>query len=263
MGAPSAARIAASVVLIAAVFTACGVRGGQGDISPERANGSYRTAPILLFTGAGTSPNDVKAVQAVLQSNSLSYSTAGTSKLNEMGESQIRQYRLLIVPGGNFVEMGAGLTPGATTNIRGAVREGLNYLGICAGGFLAGNYSPPYNGFNLTSGVRFGFYAAEGHGIRKAAVPIAAAGVPTLEQYWEDGPEFTGWGTVIGKYPDGTPAIVEGNFGSGWVILSGVHPEAPESWRRGMTFSTPATVDNAFAFTLIHAALNRVSLAHY
>ena len=32
---------------------------------------------------------------------------------------------------------------------------------------------------------------------------------------------------MVGKYPDGTPAIVEGTFGNGWVILSGVHPEAP------------------------------------
>jgi hypothetical protein len=42
-----------------------------------------------------------------------------------------------------------------------------------------------------------------------------------------------------------------------------VHPEAPESWRRGLTFSTPATTDNAFAATLIHAALNRTSLSHF
>lgn len=263
MEAPCGTLIAASLVLASAVFTACGVRVDEGGISPERGNGSYRTAPILLFIGTGASANDVKAVEAILKSNSLNYSTVNTSRLNEMGESDIRQYRLLIVPGGNFVEMGAGLTPGATINIRNAVHEGLNYLGICAGGFLAGNYKSPYNGFNLTSGVRFGFYGAEGRGIRKAAVPIAAAGAPTLDQYWEDGPEFTGWGTVIGKYPDGTPAIVEGTVGSGWLILSGVHPEAPESWRRGMTFSTPASVDNAFAFTLIHAALNRVSLPHY
>ena len=44
--------------------------------------------------------------------------------------------------------------------------------------------------------------------------PPVHGGTPTLEQYWEDGPEFTGWGEVVGKYPDGTPAIVEG-FSSG------------------------------------------------
>jgi len=166
------------------------------------------------------------------------------------------------VPGGNFVEIGNSLSPGATANIRKAVQDGLNYLGICGGGFFAGKYNPPYNALDLTSGVRFGFYAAESRGIRKAAVSIAVVGAPTLDQYWEDGPEFTGWGAVVGKYPDGTPAIVEGTFGSGWVILSGVHPEAPATWRPGITFYTPASVDNAYAVRLIRAALNRISLTH-
>ena len=124
------------------------------------------------------------------------------------------------------------------------------------------NMIRPYNGLNLTSGVRFGFYAAERQGIRKAAVPVAVVGAPTLDQYWEDGPEFTGWGAAAGKYLDGTPAIVERTFGSGWILLSGVHPEAPASWRHGMTFNTPVTVDNAYAGTLVRAGLNRVSLLH-
>jgi len=67
----------------------------------------------------------------------------------------------------------------------------------------------------------------------------------------------------VGKYPDGTPAIVEGSSGKGWVILSGVHPEAPASWRTGMTFTTSVAVDNAYAGTLILAALNGTSLPHY
>jgi glutamine amidotransferase-like uncharacterized protein len=218
-------------------------------------------APILLFNGTGASPGDVAAIEAILNGRHLNYSTVNSSQLNEMGESQIRGYRLLIVPGGDFIHIGGSLSPTTTATIRNAVQHGLNYLGICAGGFFAGNTG--YNGLNLTSGVRFGFYAAEARGIRKAAVAIAVAGVPALDQYWEDGPQFTGWGAVVGKYPDGTPAIVQGKFGSGWVILTGVHPEAPEGWRRGMTFTTPVSVDNAYAGTLIHAALNGESLSHF
>lgn len=55
----------------------------------------------------------------------------------------------------------------------------------------------------------------------------------------------------------GDYTFVEGPSGNGWVILTGVHPEAPENWRRGMTFSTPASVANAYAGTLIEAALHR------
>jgi glutamine amidotransferase-like uncharacterized protein len=170
-------------------------------------------------------------------------------------------YRLLIVPGGNYITMGDSLTPSTTANIRKAVEGGLNYLGICAGGLLAGNASS--NSFNLTSGVRFGFYAEVNRGIHKAAVPIACVDTPALEHYWEDGPEFTGWGEVVGKYPDGTPAIVEGMSGRGWVILSGVHPEAPTNWRHGMNFTTPARVDNAYAGKLLSAALHGTVLPHY
>jgi glutamine amidotransferase-like uncharacterized protein len=229
---------------------------GAGTNSP----GARNTAPILLFNGRGTSPDDVAAIETILDSNHLNYSTVNSLQLNGMAQSQIFGYRLLIVPGGNFVNMGDGLTADTTVKVRNAVKGGLNYLGICAGGFLSGYFSAPYNSFNLSSGVKFGFYAA---GTRKTTVRIKTAEGPVLDQYWEDGPQFSGWGEVIGRYPDGTPAIVEGSVGQGWVVLSGVHPEAPESWRRGMTFATPAAVSNAYALTLIDAALNRKDLTHY
>jgi|SRR5271168_2824132 len=251
--------IAASLVLVSSVLNACKSHGDRGSTSQT----SGHIAPILLLNGTGTSPNDVAAVETILNSNQLGYATVSSSQLNEMGESQLGRYRLLIIPGGNFAEIGKSLTSNTTANIRNAVHNGLNYLGICAGGFLAGNFGSSHNSLNLTSGVKFSFYSAEGLGIRKAAVAISSAAAPTLDQYWEDGPQFTGWGDIVGKYPDGTPAIVEGTFGSGWVILSGVHAEAPGSWRLGMTFSTPASEDNAYAAALVRAGLNRVSLPHY
>jgi glutamine amidotransferase-like uncharacterized protein len=216
---------------------------------------------VLLFAGRGTSPNDVAAFERLLRENHLGYETADSPSLDRMGEAELAAYRALIVPGGNFEEMGNALTPTATTKLRNAVRSGVSYLGVCAGAFLAGN--SPYNGLNLTSGVRFRFYSAENRGIRKAAVAITAPGMATLEQYWEDGPQLTGWGAVAARYPDGTPAVVQGEFGAGSVILSGIHPEAPDTWRHGMTFATPASVDNAYAVTLIDAAMNRKRLAHY
>lgn len=242
-------------VLISTALGACRTSGDGGTKDARE--------PILLFTGSGTSPNDVTAMEAILDSLHLNYSTADSSRLNEMPESQISGYRLLIVAGGNFVDMGNSLTASTSANVRNAVQRGLNYLGICAGGFLAGSFPPPYNSFNLSSGVKFGFYTAEKNGTRKAAVSITTAEGTPLDQYWEDGPQFTGWGEVVGKYPDGTPAIVEGSVGQGWVVLSGVHPEAPESWRRGMDFRTSAQMDNALAATLIRAALNREQLRHY
>jgi glutamine amidotransferase-like uncharacterized protein len=236
-------------ILIPIVFCSCGVRR------------SGELAPILLFDGKGTSPNDVAAVEQILHDHQLHYTKVESSWLNDMEEARLRGSRLLIIPGGNFIKIGNGLTADTTAKIRRAVEHGLNYLGICAGGFFAGNTG--YNSLNLTSGVRFAFYSAETQGIRKAAVAIAANGEPTLDHYWEDGPQFTGWGSVVARYPDGTPAVVEGNLGTGWVVLSGIHPEAPESWRHGMNFRTPAGVDHAYAVKLILAALNRKPLSNH
>lgn len=247
-------RIVLAAALICLALMACRRLGSEGTLDPK-------TAPILVFNGTGVSSGDVAAVQRILSGERLNFSAINSRQLNGMSESQLREYRLLIVPGGNFESIGKNLTTSATTNLRSAIRGGLNYLGICAGAFFAGN--SPYNGLNLTSGARFGFYAAEAQGIRKTAVAITAAGGETLDQYWEDGPQLTGWGAVIAKYPDGSPAIVEGTFGSGWVILTGVHPEAPAGWRRGMDFRTPASTDNAYAARLMRAALNRERLAHY
>jgi hypothetical protein len=247
--------IASSLALVLGAAPACETRRAIPLTSST-------VPPILLFNGTGTSTNDVAAVETILNNHHLSYSTANSSQLNEIGESRLRAYRLLIVPGGNFLTIGNNLKSSTTANIHDAVQSGLSYLGICAGAFLAGS-STHYNSLNLTPGVRFDFYADENRGIRKAAVAIAGAGTPTLDQYWEDGPQLTGWGAVVGKYPDGTPAVVEGTSGNGWVILSGVHPEAPANWRHGMTFTTPVDVDNAYAATLIDAALNRTWLPHY
>ena len=219
-------------------------------------------APILLFNGAGTSPNDVTAVETILDSLRLSYSTINSSELNRMGRARMMKYRLLIMPGGDFIDIGKSLDTVTATNVRYAVQHGLNYLGICAGAFLAGHLAR-YNCLNLTSGVTFGFYSAESKGIRKAALAITSLGAPTLDQYWEDGPQLSGWGAVVAKYPDGTPAVAEGKCGSGFVLLTGFHAEAPEGWRGGMVFKTPADVDHAYTAMLIQATLQGVSLSHY
>jgi hypothetical protein len=236
-------------LVVAGALSGC--KGGAGDEGPA-------PAAILLFAGTGTSPHDVEALEAVLKAERLSYVKVDSAQMNAIREAKLRGYRLLIVPGGNFEQIGNALTPEASARIRDAVYNGMNYLGICAGAFFAGN--SPYNGLNLTRGVRFPFYSAEFRGIRKAAVSVTGAGGQTLDQYWEDGPQLSGWGMPVAKYPDGTPAVVEGWYESGWVVLSGVHPEAPEDWRAGMRFITPASVDNAYAGKLANSALNRESM---
>ena len=60
-----------------------------------------KSAPILLYGGSGTSANDVAAVETILTDNHFQYATATSPQLNDMSESQLMSYHLLIVPGGN------------------------------------------------------------------------------------------------------------------------------------------------------------------
>src|SRR5215467_10641524 len=175
-----------NAALLLAVTASWGCSDHGERASAEATAPSESIAPILLFNGKGTSRGDVAAFETILNDAHLDYAVLNSSRLKEMSQAQLRQHRLLIIPGGNFIDIGNGLTPGAAANVRNAVHEGLNYLGVCAGAFLAGDLR--YNGLNLTSGVTFGFYSAETRGIRKTALAIATPGAGTLDQYWEDGP---------------------------------------------------------------------------
>jgi biotin protein ligase-like protein len=216
---------------------------------------------ILLFNGAGASANDVKAIETILKNNKLSYSTVDSRQLNGMTESELLKSRLLIIPGGNFIEIGNGLSPDTFAKVHRAVERGLNYLGICAGAILAGQTD---NGsLNLTSGIKFDFYADVNRAVHKNVVDIETAQGENLDQYWEDGPQLNGWGTVVSKYPDGSAATAQGAVGKGWVILCGFHPEAPENWRSGMEFTTPVSASRDYALTIIDAAVHQRELPHY
>jgi glutamine amidotransferase-like uncharacterized protein len=171
---------------------------------------------------------------------------------------QLSHVDLLIVPGGNFEEMGKNLAAETPQRVRNAVNGGVNYLGICAGAFIAGD--SPYNGFNLT-GKRFGFFADSAKGVRKETIRLDNGDGTQFVTYWEDGPQLSGWGDPLAKYPDGTPAVVQGKVGAGWVVLSGVHLEAPESWYQGLEPGRPA-ISNTHAAKLIHAAFDGGALPY-
>jgi glutamine amidotransferase-like uncharacterized protein len=232
------------------------------DVAAGVATG-VTTPQVLLFIGTGTSSGDVAAVKTTLGNLKLTYATATSSQLNAMTEAALKAYKLFLMPGGNAITISQNLTATTKTNIHNAIiNDGLHYLGICAGGFFAGS-SGIYAYLNLTPNVWFNYYADEFKGIHKEPVEVKGSNGTQLDQYWQDGPQFSGWGQIVGKYPDGTPAIVEGKSGNGWIILCGVHPEAPASWRAGMTFTTSVAVDNAYAQTLVTNALNGTSLPHF
>jgi glutamine amidotransferase-like uncharacterized protein len=215
-------------------------------------------AGIILFDGAGSSPNDVKAIGKLLDREHLPYTTADSDELDLLTAEQLAHAELLIMPGGNYEQIGKGLRADTARRIRAAVNQGMNYLGICAGAFIAGN--APDNGFNLT-GTRFAFFADSKLGTRKEVVTLANGDGTRFKTYWEDGPELTGWGDAVAKYADGTPAVVQGKVGSGWMVLTGVHLEAPDNWYDGLQPASPA-VSIAKAAKLVRAAFNGEALPY-
>jgi hypothetical protein len=89
-----------SAGLISIASTGC-----HGSGMPKHAN-----APILLSDGTGTSPEDVAALEKFLSSEHLDCARVDSAQLDGMSQAQIREYRLLIVPGGNFERIGNRLT---------------------------------------------------------------------------------------------------------------------------------------------------------
>lgn len=247
-------------ILLPMILAGC---GGASRPAAALATIPFGNGPrVLLFTGTGTSSSDLAALKSILDDLKIDYATANSSELNAMSEVELMSHHLLIVPGGNSIEIGGSLTPTATAMIRDAVqRNGLHYLGICAGAFFGG--ASIYNGVDLTSGVGFDFFADELRGIHKEAVNISFPDSHALSVYWEDGPQLSGWGAVVARYPDGTPAITEGRAGAGFVMFTGVHLEAPEEWRQGLPFTTPMAADVAYAKTVIQSALSGTSLPHF
>src|SRR5215468_7036740 len=112
--------IVVSLVLPVTAFTAC----GAPHQAQQHAGADKAKTSILLFTGTGTSPDDVKAIETLLASNHLDFSTVSSFELNGMDEKDLRRYLLLIIPGGNFVDIGNSWTSATTANVRDAVYNG-------------------------------------------------------------------------------------------------------------------------------------------
>ena len=248
------------------VFSGCGSENRQMLPSPTPTiplpPAVPAAEPVLLYVGTGTSPADVSAIQNVLRTSSIGFATADASGLTALKKEELGGYKLIIIPGGNSITIGDSLSQEVASNIRIAVQHyGTNYLGICAGAFFGGLSF--HNGVNLTGGVAFNFYADESKGIHKSAVEISFPSSNPLDVYWEDGPQLSGWGEVVAKFPDGTPAITQGKSGEGFVVFTGVHLEAPESWRGTLVFGDPASASLDYAATVMQAALNGSSLPHF
>lgn len=156
----------------------------------------------------------------------------------------IENTKLIVIPGGRDKEFLAEIGEKGMGNIRNYVRNGGNYLGICAGAYLACSYikfemhRPDYRvegkrplqffpGLGIGSVTSAFSYNSESGAEGKKLI----VGDAIMHGYVNGGPFFDMNGVistdikVMARYEDGEAAIVDCTVDKGRAILSGIHLE--------------------------------------
>jgi glutamine amidotransferase-like uncharacterized protein len=222
---------------------------------------------VLLFNGAGISTTDWQSTESILKSMGVPYQLINSSVLNMMSLDELKNFSLILIPGGDSNVIHKGLTQETRIRIRQAVRDGgVSYLGICAGawagvGIDALSNTTAYFGFAVAQGDYLKFWYPNQNVFQTAALAqISFADGSRRHLMWWGGPATPDWkGGVVAKYPDGRAAISQAWNNKGLVIVSGPHPEAPASWQY-TSGTDPDGTDFDIAIKLIRAALDKKPL---
>jgi glutamine amidotransferase-like uncharacterized protein len=166
---------------------------------------------------------------------------------------------LWIQPGGEALEAAAAIGPRGLERLRHWVSGGMNYLGFCAGVFLADttvDEGQTIRGIGLIPFSTADYLAGQHDPM---VLRVLWRGMPRW-MYFQDGATFAGslppQVQVVATYNEGRPAVIQTQLGYGHVVLSGVHPEAPLSWFDDDGLVDPDGMDAPFADELLFRALD-------
>lgn len=262
------------VVLTALFISGCNGNEKTGDfgnaIPPDTSPIDPENPPItrafatdaLIFNGSGVSTSDWQNTEKIVKDEGLSYQLANSSQMNAMTLEKIASFGVIIVPGGSGGTITAGLTTATRLRIRQAVRDyGVGYVGFCAGAWVAvGPESDTNNtasyGLAVAEGAVLPYWYPAGNPTA-AMVPVKFPDGSSRQLVWWGGPATPEWsGGVIARYATGHPAISQARSGKGFVVISGPHPEAPQSWRATAGKDSDG-LDYDIALSMIHAAINQ------
>ncbi len=220
----------------------------------------------MIYNGDGTSPTDFQALASLIKSHGLTYQAVTSAELNSMSLAKLTSFGTYVWPGGDSNVMDASLTAGTKKLVRQAVTEsGVGFAGFCAGAWIAVGPAPGSAnagwGFSILTGSYLKEYAPGGQYPVAAIVPVTLASGGTRDLVWWGGPYLpTIAGGVVGKYPDGTAAIVQSRAGAGYVAITGLHPEAPQDWRTAQNLVDRDGLDLDIAWNIIQAARTRAPM---
>lgn len=233
------------------------------DPGVRRAADSYDT-DVLIYNGTGTATSDAASVEAILDERGTTYRTVSSDELNNMTEEELKNFGVIVWPGGKAKRMADSLTPEARERIRKAVvEEGVGFVGFCAGAFIAGTY--PWNptwGLEFSS-IDFPYYYKNDEGYEATMEKVTFSDGSVRDLVWIGGPHLADFGNPVAKYQDGTVAIAQSWIGKGLMILSGPHPEAPDGWRVAYGLNDSDGADFEYTYELIQAALKQNPVATY
>ena len=161
-----------------------------------------------------------------------------------------------IQPGGDAIVASEAMTAIGLARVRNWISKGMNYLGFCAGAFLADRTvddSETIGGLGLIPFPTADFLPGQ----TKAMVLEQNWRGASRWLYFQEGATFemntidAAAVKVIATYTDGRASVIDTRFGSGRVVLSGVHPEALPIWLTDDRLTDPDGSDDDLADELL------------
>lgn len=227
---------------------------------------SGTVADFVIYNGYGIDTTGTDALVQIIKAQGLTSRVIAEDEFNGMTSADFARFGTFIWPGGGNDEIDSALEPEARTNLRRAILEkGLNYVGICAGAFIAVGPKTaldetPAWGLALIEGNYLRNYSTV-DGERETMVATNFPDGSTRELMLWTGPYFDTTAQVIARYAaDAKPAMVQAKINDSLIVLSGPHPEAPELWQTESGLVDNDGLDWDIAWKLMRAAHTRQPL---
>jgi hypothetical protein len=235
------ACLPALVTVLLVALTSCG-----GPATPSRphvvASATVGATAVgrplaLVYKGPAACDGCPEAAGAMLQRDGFEVRYIGPDQAVRFSAAALAKAALYVQPG---AANGQSLTDGwrrlnldpafRPTLIRDYIRNGGHYLGVCMGGYLAGD-----PGFDVLPGNTDEFIKSPGASVTTEDDQLVTVDWRGHQRqlYFQDGPYFDidGDGVeVLARYTNGLIAAAVAPYGSGRVGVLGPHPEAPSEW---------------------------------
>lgn len=222
-------------------------------------NNTTPTAYIYADAGACDDGCIDAAAQLALRNGLKVVRVKNANLFTENDRIQPRLGDLWIQPGGDAIRAAKDLGQNGLERIRRWVAGGLNYLGFCAGSFLADQFvddASTVPGLGLIPFPTEDFLP--GHPESRILEQLWHGRLRWL--YFQEGATFSvprdSAVSVVATYADRRPSVIHTRYGYGQVVLSGVHPEAPISWSEIEGLVDPDGEDMDLADELVDRALS-------